>query len=384
MPESLAWLALVALSDPLPPPIVETVSASRTQAIVTFEPGPARCGGTEVQPTRMVRPWPAGATIVGERGDQGDLRTVTISFRIDGTGRPLGVRRFSERHGLSVDTSDIVPAFTLWRFPAGAAQPRCEIMLRADALPIEVADRDTLLRYVALGHARLPGHHNAALDAAFDRVKPAGDCYEGDEPRLSLQAFPDFESIPQEPGNVSAVIFFYDIDGGGRPVNIRLAASDGNAELEKSAAAALERFRYHDGNRTGCTWSFYRGWADPVPAPLPPGEDDFRPAASRCEDLEDWKRLPKSFPDDYERRGIEGWAALGFDVAPWGELGNIRVLASEPSAAFGERAEAMLSGARLEPSATGYTGCTARLLFELPNEDDEVEISDPSVTIPED
>ena len=62
---------------------------------------------------------------------------------------------------------------------------------------------------------------------------------------------------------------------------------------------------------------------------------------------------------------IEGWAVVRYDVAPWGALGNISVLKSEPSEDFGKQAVMMLQNAMLAPSTQGMTGCVDRVRYVL-------------------
>jgi hypothetical protein len=52
-------------------------------------------------------------------------------------------------------------------------------------------------------------------------------------------------------------------------------------------------------------------------------------------------------------------------VAPWGEIGNVRVLAAQPAAAFGLAAERGLRGARLAPGKQGLTGCIDTVRFRI-------------------
>ena len=90
------------------------------------------------------------------------------------------------------------------------------------------------------------------------------------------------------------------------------------------------------------------------------------PVERGCPPSDRWTyRQPLVFPDPWRRRAIEGWAIVTFDVAPWGEVGNTRVVASEPAAAFGEQAVRLLRGATKPASATGYSGCFERVRFVL-------------------
>ena len=70
-------------------------------------------------------------------------------------------------------------------------------------------------------------------------------------------------------------------------------------------------------------------------------------------------------PEPFRRRAVEGFARLSYDVAPWGGLGNIHVLTSEPAAAFGEEVKAVLLAAHAPVSSTGAHGCIQPVRFQL-------------------
>ncbi|RZM34116.1 MAG: energy transducer TonB, partial [Sphingomonas sp.] len=85
-----------------------------------------------------------------------------------------------------------------------------------------------------------------------------------------------------------------------------------------------------------------------------------------CPAGRDWTTPPiLIFPEAYRRRSIEGWAIVTYDLAPWGEPGNIHAVAAEPSADFGAQAEAVVRGARLPASDRGATGCVDRVIFKI-------------------
>lgn len=73
-----------------------------------------------------------------------------------------------------------------------------------------------------------------------------------------------------------------------------------------------------------------------------------------------------AYPRAFSRRGIEGAAVIGYDTAPWGAVGNVSVLGSEPDEAFGDTARNALSNARVVESDSGRRGCVQRVKFKLP------------------
>ena len=72
------------------------------------------------------------------------------------------------------------------------------------------------------------------------------------------------------------------------------------------------------------------------------------------------------FRGGFLQRRVVGWALIGYDVAPWGQTGNVRVLAAEPAAAFGEQALNIVRSARKETADTGMTGCVTMVRFVMP------------------
>ena len=89
----------------------------------------------------------------------------------------------------------------------------------------------------------------------------------------------------------------------------------------------------------------------------------LRPADADCEGVGDWTHLGlQTFPEPFRKRSIEGWAIVRYDVAPWGAVGNVKVLESQPSEDFGKQATIMLQNAALPPSR-GMTGCVDRVRY---------------------
>jgi TonB family protein len=79
----------------------------------------------------------------------------------------------------------------------------------------------------------------------------------------------------------------------------------------------------------------------------------------------------KIYPPAYAKRRVAGWAILRFDVAPWGQVGAIEVLASQPTQAFADAARGLLMGARPSPPPSGYRGCVVPMIYAIPTIPDE-------------
>jgi TonB family protein len=366
-------LALAALAPSQPPRIVAlppappivSVDGDMPATVLSFRPGTARCDSGEeaLQSTELPLP-----VIAAGSGDARSPEPVRIEFRIDSEGRPLGIGEVPRegRTGFYYSSADVLPAFAASRFRGGAARSGCVIAYAVRSASVDQADLATLYRMVAL---QVPSGSPVFRRAIFDRTKPPGsNCF--DDPRLNvrLRAYPAFEEIPQPPGTMSYSFVAFDLDSGGRPRNGRVLGSAGNAELDRRSLAAVRASRFSPVAKQGCTYTYWRRPAEAVRAPEPPTLEGFRPEGSNCpKETIPWAYVPPlNFPAEFQRRGIEGWAILSYDVAPWGATGNVRVVAAEPAAAFGEQGRRIVSGAREPTSDSGHVGCLTRVVFRMP------------------
>jgi TonB family protein len=182
---------------------------------------------------------------------------------------------------------------------------------------------------------------------------------------LRNRAYPDFESIPQAPGTTSWSMVGYDLAESGRPVRLRTLEGSGNAALDRAAVEAVAQSRFWTGGRTGCLYPYYRRGPILVAPPMPEAAS-VRPTGATCPAETGWDRKPVlRYPEPYRRRSTEGWALIAFDVAPWGQTGNVRVLAAEPAAAFGDYGKRVIESATKPKSTAGYVGCVERVRFAM-------------------
>ncbi|MFC5797495.1 energy transducer TonB [Sphingopyxis terrae] len=203
------------------------------------------------------------------------------------------------------------------------------------------------------------------------RIRDIGTCAEPPRPRPLLRAFPDFSKIPATPGRKDWSFVLYDTDAKGRPVNLKTFATSGNRELDAAARNAVARSRFTGGVRKQCLYP-YRRAPEAVLAPPIPDADAFRPQGATCGDDRAWDRKPALiYPAAYRRRAVEGWAVLTYDIAPWGEIGNVKVAAAQPAADFGTQAQRMLLSARAAASPQGWTGCVERVRFQMGTAQDD-------------
>ncbi len=339
--------------------------------LVDLAGGEVQCddglAGRLVRPIHLERPFPV--IVYGRPG--WTMPSSRVTFRIDAQGRPLGISH------LAVDSlppdvqgnfyyppTDIVPALAASRFPAGQARDKCSMMVAPSAFTAEEAPVALVRRYLVSLQSRRRGQ-----DMFFRRAHPAGtDCIGAGAPKVRLRAMPAFETIPIEPGGWAYAMIGFDIDGQGRPTRVRILESDGNPALDRASVDSVRRSRFAPEARQGCTYPYYRTSEVPLPAPATPDKASLAPAGASCPQEADWKLMPRlSFPPGFARRRVEGWAVIGYDVAPWGQTGNVRVLAAEPAAAFGDRAREILTGARQAPSAAGRSGCVDLVRFVMPH-----------------
>lgn len=354
---------LAALSEigAAPPPPVPQVPSSPMR-IASFQAGPVRCGALEKIPVRAVAPLPVAAAVAGP-GDP-----IRFGFRIDREGRPLGIRQIGGPADPALEIRDLAPALTAWRFEPDAEQTDCEIAFAVQLDSVDSADEALLHRYAALGRMQIPGSNGGALvGRAFARLRPRGsNCAVDPVPREPITL--RFQSIPEVPGGMSYSFFGYDVDAEGQPVHIRLLGSSGNRLLDMSGDIAIGRARFPAQPRTGCLYYFYRHSTEGVPAPAQPPVD-LHPADAACADdimREVAANFRMRYPVEFMRRPAEGWVVFTHDIEKSGALANIRILASEPAARFGEEVSRAAAEVRVSAIPSAQRGCVQRVRFVLP------------------
>ena len=363
----VAAVSLAGAVQTLPQVVVQPVPAAPgvragappEQQLLRWVMSPALCGGGRdgltAQP--LVRaPDPqlgVGWDIASQR------HSLTLDFRIDASGRPLSiVRRAVSENGYVPDSQDVMPAFAASRFRQGGERTGCTVTFTASLTPIAAAPLADVMAYAVFptgGRTRAIG----------ERLRAAGgDCFDP-APAVLLRAFPEFKRLPEQPGYPSWSMTGYDLDSAGKPVRVRTLAGTGTPGLDAAARASVARSRFERGARTGCSYPYYKT-ATRLPPPVAPEEDAVRPAGATCPRDHVWDRKPVlSYPSAYSRRSIEGWAMIAYDVAPWGQTGNVRVLQAEPTADFGDAAMQMIRNATFGPGGSGYVGCVDRVLYRM-------------------
>jgi TonB family protein len=255
--------------------------------------------------------------------------------------------------------ADLAPTLAATRFAPAAARRGCSITYTPTSAPIDQAPIPDLMSYsVSPQNGPLP-------QAGWDRIRAAGNCLDEPRPQPLVRVLPDFTELPRTPGIRDWAMVDYDTDAQGRPVRASVSQTTGNKALEQGAVKAMRQSRFTGGARTGCRYPF---WTRPakLEAPAAPEEASFRSENTTCTRPYRYATKPRlTFPEAYRRRMIEGWAVISFDVAPWGEIGNLKVLAAQPSEDFGTQATQVLRSARFEASMAGMSGCIERVRFVM-------------------
>jgi len=345
----LAAAAALPMPQVPPPPVI---SAGNGQQLIAWHPGEAQCGDAAVRFADRVTPFLA----MGWINESAPVPPLTATFRIDATGRPLGIKL--DGSGYRPFSTDVAPALAASRFSTNVPLDRCRIVYTASHRSLESATIGEMRAFAIAPNERPTAE-------VFRRTYPAGsDCFDP-APQPLLRAFPRFDTLPLSPGRIEWSMTGFDIDAAGKPVNIATVDGTHVAPLDAASRQAVADSRFAGGPRHGCVFPYYRS-PSIVAAPEAPTKEAFSKTSATCPVHADWVKQPfLIFPPAYERRKIDGWAIIGYDVAPWGETGNVAVLASEPTADFGDTAAVIVRQARRAASATGYTGCVERVVFRM-------------------
>jgi TonB family protein len=344
-----------ATADPLP-------EQQRTR-LVTFQSGAVTCAGQSVAPMARDAAMPSVQFAFSRASTI--IPSVKLAFSISADGRPIDIHRVDEddrTQRFGVDTTDIEPALATWQFADGAPRSQCTVTFAALDQPLDQAPRVSVIR------AYLAQRGESSLRRQlFDQLRPIdADCYSPHWPEALVHVNPDFRTIPQRPGTSSFTMVAFDLDRHGRPVDVHVDTSGGNKVLDARSVEAVRRSRFASGARYGCLYPYWRRATDPIPAPPPPDVAAYRPSDADCEGHHEWARYPVlTYPQAFNRRNVEGWAIVRYDVAPWGELGNIQVLASEPADGFGQQAIEVMRSAMKAPIKRGLYGCVQLVKFKM-------------------
>ena len=345
-------LSPIRLSDP-----VRTGAEPREQRLITWMPSETRCGDEIVPVVSGRRPY----NDLGWTGapPKPDMR---YRFSIDADGRTHSI--MAEETAPARGTSG-GPAVATTRYAAGQPRVSCRVSYRAVYTPFDQAGRAELASYVMTNRTpRLPRE-------ALNVLQEGDGCRDGTQPLQ--RAFPEFATLPATPGVRDWTMIGFDVDPDGVPRNVRPLYGTGNEDLAKASADAVARSRFNAGPlRKNCSYPYWRAAAI-LPAPALPEVESNTVCDSRA-----WKTpLNQSYPRAYSERMIEGWAVIRYDVASWGEIGNLEIVDAQPSMDFGVAAKRMLERASKEPG-DALSGCVDVVRYVMPprrDDEDRVYVS---------
>ena len=352
----------VLLSVPAPP----TIPQQQRTEIVAFAPDRVRCGGETVAAPRLVRPTSVVSTRYSPAGTDTPALTYRFTFAIDAQGHARTIRREAAAPSTYyVDTGDLAPSLAASQFPARAPREGCSVVYLASVSPIETAALQTLYEL-----ASRPDTRGSVLTIR-ERIRPAGSTCPGEPGQYRRLNFPAFERLPPPADGWAWSFLAFDVDSAGQPRHVRVLGSSGDTALDRASIAALADNRYAPGpGYRGCTYHFFHnGPSDRLSPELPadaPADTGNQPGCkidpNSIAGLLDGSAYPRSF----WRRRIEGVAVVSYDTAPWGAVGNVKVVASEPDELFGSIARGAFSNARVAESDQGRRGCVQHVRFRLP------------------
>jgi len=363
---ALAVLVPATALATVPPPPVIAVDPSGKTSIVSFAAPPARvaCDGREVVVTQSAplhpkawQPWtpPVGANPATTLPQLGQ----SFTFSVNADGAVTDLKRgpgFAPWPG-----DEQMATIATWRFAPGAPAKGCKL----DLAPAQTALADTaparLFELAAFERGATPPAVRAALDKA-------GNCAQRPRRTPDTIAYPDLRGFNDKSAAPAWAGVRYNIDANGAVRDVRIVAGDGNAAFADAAASSVAESRFQPGSpRTGCHATFT---ARPKITPAPSRQDikAFERPGDICDLKREAMNVPesKTFPPPYAKKAVAGWAIVRFDVAPWGQIGNVEVVASQPSEAFGIAARGLVSSSHPTAPATGYRGCLVPIIYAVP------------------
>ncbi|MGB7418810.1 MAG: TonB family protein [Erythrobacter sp.] len=353
---SVLLLAL-ALMDPIDPGSNpsrgENDQAPDLPHMAVWRPGPVLCSDGRYFSSDSFPPSiPAS---VGEAEDPSP--DATFAFTLTNEGRALSIAMIEDGKRRS-HTLDIAPTIAAGSFGPSPSDTQCEVNFSQAVFPVGRAEPQDL---VLLG-AYDPQAPGASLAWT---IRTRGDCLFAPIPRPVNDVQPDFAALSQTPGAANWTVVTFDLDEEGIPVDIAILASSGAEDLDRAVLETTAQSRLSESDRTGCIRTVGTA-ADVIGAPVQPELGFFGPIPEACDaDNLLSEELLLEYPAAYQRRAIEGWAILRYDIASTGKIENIEVLEAQPAVEFGMAAKSLLEGGRAQERASGLAGCVIPVSFSI-------------------
>lgn len=360
---SLAMPSLVFLSPALMAQETPNVEARQIRvkpdsgpSLISYSASTPQCDDGAATAVDLVLPYGSAQGRLFE-----NIPDVELSFRIGADGRALGIEKKGDRY-VWPQNDDAQPALAASRFAPGKPHARCTIRYIARSVPLAEATTAQLGAVWAVPHG--DKSQDRAVWKALQGQIQGSNCYETPL-RPQVARYPDHKQLPERPGLPNYAVVTFDVDKTGKSVAVRTLTSSGNPAFDKNVLAAAAGTSFEAGSpRIGCIVRYGKGPRAPLAAPAL-DKEAFKPAEA-CAGEPAWlSKPPLRFPPNFSRRSIQGWAVMRFDVAPWGAVGNVRVLTSEPADEFGVAARAIVETARKPSSERGYSGCIQVVSFKI-------------------
>lgn len=369
--------ALVLLASPvmaqerleyMGPPVIIPSSrdADQPQTMLFSTPSAeASCSGAPVQPLEAEafapRAFSSAQSRLGQVGDG------LMAFDIDVNGRPLNIRPDQPSY-IPVGASEnaaLQAVLAGWRFPA-AKRDGCRLTLRWRTQALADAETPDLMKLFAVSQTTPQIRQAVALRLGGDDAD-CGDRWGGRQPRFV--SYPDFHAGRRPtPGSRTWTVVRWNIDADGKTTDVETLGSSGDVDLDAETRRAISESAARPGPaRKGCVANYYR-WGAPLSAPPITPENKRDDPLQNCpaEIGERFKlRREPVYPAAFNQRSIEGWALIRFDIAPWGAIGNVEVIESQPAAAFGDDARRMVQNSTATPAYNAGIRCVVPVRYRM-------------------
>lgn len=347
-----------------PPALVAPAPAAQQPFLVEWTPGDLHCKGGETRAERLENPFPVALGL--------PAGPVRLRFALDADGRPHGIvaepkdkdeariyRYFSPQ-------LDLEPALAGSRFSAGAAGRTCTIQFNPTRIPLTQTTISQRFDWLTSQE----GTEFDIAQKAFFRLE-GNTCNDRLRPRVIH--FPPLDVIPAPDGHLGKALLQFDVDAEGVPANLTVRFSTLTPEGTAAALEAQRASRFAPKALKNCLAAAWQPPPGTIAAPAPLDPQPFILSDARCpanpNSLLHVAEVP--FPEGFQRRNIEGWSIVRFDIEPDGRVVNAMAALSEPAQAFGVQAERVVDAARADASADGYTGCVTRIVFKLDDDTPE-------------
>ncbi|WP_426018242.1 TonB family protein [Brevundimonas sp. DWR2-3-1b1] len=354
---------------------------SPEQALLQIPSTDIRCDGQEVQPT-----YADDLRVETSGPSRPDRAPVSLSFSVDDTGRTQDIS--PPQTATPSDNPVIIAtgiaseqeqaALAAWRFDG----PRrdCTLTIGYAAKPLVEATRGDLLRYFAVTRTRGPIRDAVASRLAGPDANCGGDRRGGRSPRVV--SYPDYK-IGQRPppGGRSWTVVRWGVDGDGRSVDVETLGSSGDTAFDAETRRAISETVLEGGvPLKGCVFNFYRtGENLPAPVMEQTSDDPLQNCPAEIGARFHARAAPETYPQAFRDRGIEGWARVRFDLATWGQVGNVGVIDAQPAGAFGDGGIRLVQTSRADPAFEAGVRCVVPVRYVLSESPTETASSPPDI-----